>query len=61
MRISFDGFEIKGNVETAFNHRLFVHELKTFQAGVNSKWKGYFTYRDLKNKYTLYAPNFDDY
>ena len=56
-----DGIEIKGDIENAFNHRLFVHELKTFQAGLNSKWRGYFMYRDSKNNYTLHAPNFDDY
>ena len=56
-----DGIEIKGNVVTAFNHWLLVHELKTFQARLNTKWKGYFTYRDSKNNYTLYAPNFDNH
>ena len=56
-----DGIEIKGNIETVFSHRLFVHELKTFQARINSKWEGYFTYKDSKNNYTLYAPTFDNH
>ena len=53
-----NGMQIEGNIETVFNHKRFIEALKKFQLVHESRWKGFFTYKDAKDNFIFRAPNF---
>ena len=53
-----NGMQIKGEIQTVFNHKKFIIALKKFQLIHKSSWKGYFTYKDTKDYFIFRAPAF---
>ncbi len=53
-----DGFQINGKLDSVFNHKRFIQSLKYLQEKNQSKWSGYFTYKDRVDSFTFYAPEF---
>ena len=53
-----NGLEIKGEIQTVFNHKRFISSLKEFQLNHKSSWEGYFSYRDNKDYFIFRAPKF---
>ena len=53
-----NGMQIKGEIQTVFNHKRFITALKKFQLIHKSNWKGYFTYKDTKDYFIFRAPVF---
>ena len=54
-----NGFQIKGSINSVFNHKRFIQSLKNFQEKNQSIWSGHFTYKDNKDSFIFYAPDFD--
>ena len=54
-----NGFQIKGNINSVLNHKRLIQSLKNFQEKNHSTWSGHFTYKDNKDSFIFYAPNFD--
>ena len=54
-----DGFQICGSIDSIFNHKRFIKSLKIFQEKNQSTWSGHFTYKDNKDSFIFYAPDFD--
>ena len=53
-----NGMQIEGKIETVFNHKRFIAALKKFQLVHESRWKGFFTYKNAKDNFIFRAPNF---
>ena len=53
-----NGLEIKGEIQTVFNHKRFISSLIEFQLIHKSYWKGYFLYKDSKDYFIFRAPKF---
>ena len=53
-----NGMQIKGTIQTVFNHKRFISSLKKFQTKHKSTWVGNFTYNDSKDHFIFRAPNF---
>ena len=54
-----NGFQIKGSINSVFNHKRFIQSLKIFQEKNQSTWSGHFTYKENKDSFIFYAPDFD--
>ena len=53
-----DGLKICGEISNVFNHKSFSNSLIKLQETMKTSWKGYYTYKDNKDKFIFYAPNF---
>jgi len=53
-----DGFQIRGSINSIFNHKRFIDSLKYLQEKNQTTWSGYFTYRDKIDSFIFYAPKF---
>jgi len=53
-----NGMQIKGKIQTVFNHKRFISSLKKFQLNHKSTWKGHFTYNDSHDHFIFKAPRF---
>ena len=53
-----NGMQIKGTIQTVFNHKRFINSLKKFQSKHKSTWVGNFTYNDSKDHFIFRAPSF---
>ena len=53
-----NGLEIKGEIQTVFNHKRFISSLREFQLNHKSSWEGYFSYKDNKDYFIFRAPKF---
>ena len=53
-----NGMQIKGKIQTVFNHKKFIISLKKFQLNHKSTWEGHFTYNDSYNHFIFKAPGF---
>ncbi len=54
-----NGLSICGEIKSVFNHRKFSGVLKNFQREINSKWDGHYIYRDGRDNFIFYAPDFE--
>ena len=53
-----DGLKICGEINSVFNHKSFSNSLIELQETMKTSWKGYYTYKDNKDKFIFYAPSF---
>ena len=53
-----DGLKICGEINSVFNHKSFSNSLIELQETMKTRWRGYFTYRDKRDKFIFYAPSF---
>ncbi len=53
-----NGMQIKGEIDTIFNHKRFIASLKKFQTIHKCSWEGFFTYKDTIDYFIFKAPNF---
>ena len=52
------GLKIRGEINSVFNHKSFSNSLIKLQDTMKTSWKGYYTYKDNKDKFIFYAPSF---
>ena len=52
------GLKIRGEINSVFNHKSFSNSLIELQDTMKTSWKGYYTYKDNKDKFIFYAPSF---
>ena len=52
------GLKIRGAINSVFNHKSFSNSLIKLQDTMKTSWRGYYTYKDNKDKFIFYAPSF---
>ena len=52
------GLKICGEINSVFNHKSFSNSLIKLQDTMKTSWKGYYTFKDNKDRFIFYAPNF---
>tara|TARA_A100001388_G_scaffold120003_1_gene88704 strand:- start:2334 stop:2717 length:384 start_codon:yes stop_codon:yes gene_type:complete len=53
-----NGLKICGEINSVFNHKSFSNSLIKLQDTMKTSWKGYYTFKDNKDRFIFYAPNF---
>mgnify|MGYP006260201583 FL=1 len=53
-----NGLKICGEINSVFNHKSFSNSLIKLQDTMKTSWKGYYTFKDNKDRFIFYAPSF---
>ena len=53
-----NGIKICGEINSVFNHKSFSNSLIKLQDTMKTSWKGYYTFKDNKDRFIFYAPSF---